>query len=127
MKRKLSPLVWALIILVIVSSCFHYSDHDISISIDDDDDEYEMDAHYPRRQTHAVQVYLDEQLLSGHPHMKHNRYVDEEVRLDDNTSFYINSKPGKLHIKIDKTENSEASCERIKQACEDLKEILAKN
>lgn len=127
MKRKLSPVVWVLILLVTVSSCFHYSDHDISISIDDDDDEYEMDASYPRRQTHAVQVYLEDHLLNGQPYMKHNRYLNEEVRLDDNTSFSIRSKPGKLHISIDKTENSAASCEKIKQACEDLKHILAKN
>jgi hypothetical protein len=59
--------------------------------------------------------------------MKRNDYIEKQITLDDKTTFYINSNPGSLQIKIDKTENTEEQCEKVRQACEDLKEILAKN
>jgi len=99
----------------------------MSISISDDEDEYEMDASYQRNHTHDVQVYLNEHLISnGKVSFKHD-LVDNEITLDDNTTFYIDSRPGELRIKIDKRENSEEACENIKQICEDLKDMLADN
>ena len=127
MKKNTLSIVLALMILAALSSCFHFNDHDISISISDDDYEYEMDADYKRSQTHEVQVYLNDHLLNGEFRLKRNDYVDREITLDDKTTFHINSNPGSLNIRIDKTENSEESCERIRVACEDLKEILADN
>ena len=127
MKKNTLSIVLALMILAALSSCFHFNDHDISISISDDDNEYEMDADYKRSQTHAVQVYLNDHLLNGEVKLKRNDYVDREITLDDKTTFHINSNPGSLNIRIDKTENSEESCERIRVVCEDLKEILADN
>ena len=127
MKKYTLSIMLALITLVATSSCFHFNDHDISISISDDDDEYEMDAAFRRNQTQAVQVYLNDHLLNKGTKFSRNDFVDKEITLDDKTTFYINSNPGSLHIKIDKTENSEESCERIRVACEDLKEILADN
>jgi hypothetical protein len=127
MKKYSLSIFMALMMLTTISSCFHINDHDISISISDDDDEYEMNAAYKRSQTHAVQVYLNDHLLNGEIKLRHNDHVDKEITLDDKTTLYINSNPGRLYIKIDKTENSEESCERVRQACKDLKEILADN
>ena len=127
MKKNTLSIVLALMILAALSSCFHFNDHDISISISDDDDEYEMDAAYQRKQSHKVEVYLNDHLLNKGTKLSRNDFVDKEITLDDKTTFYINSNPGSLHIKIDKTENSEESCERIRVVCEDLKEILADN
>jgi hypothetical protein len=127
MKKNTISIVLALMIVAGMSSCFHFNDHDISISVSDDDDEYEMDADYSRRQTHDVQVYLNDHLLNGKIKLKHNDHIDREITLDDKTTFYINSEPGSLNIKINKTQNSEEQCERIREACEDLKEILARN
>jgi hypothetical protein len=127
MKKYALSIILVLMILATMPSCFHFNDHDISISVSDDDDEYEMDADYKRSQTHAVQVYLNDHLLNGHVRLRRNDHIDKEITLDDNTTFYINSNPGSLQIKIDKTENSEEQCERVRQACEDLKEILADN
>ena len=125
MKKYSLSIVLGLLILAAMPSCFH--NHDISISISDDDDEYEMEADYSRSQAHAVRVYINDHLLNGEIKLKRNEHVDEEITLDDNTTFFINSNPGSLHIKIDKAKNSEEQCERIRAACEDLKEILAKN
>jgi hypothetical protein len=127
MKKYSLSIILALVILASFPSCFHFSDHDISISVSDDEDEYEMDADYSRSQAHAVRVYLNNHLLNGKFKMRRNDYLDKEITLDDKTTFYINSNPGSLQIRIDKKENSEEQCERVRQACEDLKEILADN
>ena len=109
-----------------LASCFHHR-NDISITISDDADEFEMDALYHKRKTHAVRVYLNDHLL----HNKTGRYkknVDgEEMILDDNTKLYLNEYPGSLRIKIDKEENPTGSYEKIKQACEEMKEIMLDN
>ena len=123
MKKYFSVVLLGLIILSSLSSCFHR--HDISISVSDDEDEYEMDASYNRSQEHEVQVYLNEHLLSNSiVSFKHD---DDRITLDDNTTVYINSYPGELSIKIDKHKNSEEACEKIRQICEELKDILADN
>jgi hypothetical protein len=127
MKKHLILIVVGAILIAGLQSCFHFNDHDISISVSDDEDEYETDAAYQRRQTHAVQVYLNNHLLNGKIKLRRNNHVDKEITLDDNTTFYINSEPGSLSIRINKEQNSEEQCERIRMACEDLKEILADN
>lgn len=114
------------IMLLAFSSCFHHG-HDFSITISDDEDEYEMDASYSKRQARAIRIYLNDHLLHNNIVLHKNNSVDEEITLDDNTTFYINSYPGEFRIKIDKRENSEESCARLKQICEELKEILAEN
>ena len=123
MKKYFISAGLGLMVLVFLSSCFH--DHDICISISDDEDEYEMDASYRKNQTHAVQIYLDDHLLNNRTSFRN--WDDEEITLDDKTTFYISSYPGKLRIKIDKAENSEESYEKVRRACEELKEILADN
>ena len=125
MKKHFIYTLPGFIFLVVLSSCFH--NHNISISVSDDEDEYEMDASYRKNQTHRVRAYLNEHLLNKSVVSFKNRSMDEEITLDDNTTFYINSYPGELRIKIDKTENSDESFEKVRQVCEDLKDILADN
>jgi hypothetical protein len=125
MKKHFIYTLPGFIFLVVLSSCFH--NHNISISISDDEDEYEMDASYRKNQTYKVRAYLNEHLLNKSSVSFKSKSMDEEITLDDNTTFYINSYPGELRIKIDKTENSDESFEKIRQVCEDLKDILADN
>jgi hypothetical protein len=126
MKKYIVSLALGFIMVAGMSSCFHHR-HDISISVSDDEDEYEMEADYRRNQSHEVQVYLNNHLLTNSNVSINNGYVDDEVTLDDKTTFYINSNPGELSIRINKNENSEESCERVKQICQELKQILAKD
>jgi hypothetical protein len=126
MKKYIVSLPLGLLIIAGMSSCFHHH-NDISISVSDDEDEYEMDANYRRNKSHAVQVYLNDHLLNNSNVSIRNGFVDDEVVLADKTTFYLNTNPGELSIKINKNENSEESCERIKQVCEELKQILADN
>jgi hypothetical protein len=74
-----------------------------------------------------VQVYLNDHLLSNSNISIRNGFADEEVTLDDKTTFYINTHPGELNIRINKNKNSEESCERIRQACKELELILTDN
>jgi hypothetical protein len=125
MKKLFISAVLGLLLLPAMSSCFHH--HNISISISDDEDEYEMEASYRKNQTRAVQAYLDEHLPNNRIVSFKNESGNDEITLEDNTTIYVKSYPGKLKIKIDKSVNSEESCEKVKQICEDLKDILADN
>lgn len=123
--RKLFILaVLGFLLTACLSSCFHHG-NDVCITISDDEDEYEMDASYNKRKTHAVKVYLNDHLLSRSVAFRNSD--DEEIILDDDTKFSLSSYPGRLHIKIDKTENPEEGYEKIRVVCEDLKEILDDN
>jgi len=112
--------------LMSLASCFHHR-NDISIIISDNDDEYEMDALYSKRKTHAVRVYLNDHLLNSKTGQYKKNVDGEEIILDDNTKFYLNAYPGSLQIKIDKEENPPGSYEKVKQACEEIKEIMLDN
>lgn len=124
-KQIIAGIIPGFMFLISLSSCFH--NHDISISISDDEDEYEMDASFKRSQTHTVQAYLNNNLLYGNEQWHRNNEVEKEITLDDKTTFYMDAHPGELRIKIDRSENSEESFERIKQVCEDIKDLLADN
>lgn len=124
MKKLFVLAAFGFISTGFLASCFHHR-NDVCITISDDDDEYEMDASYHKRKTHAVEVYLDEHLLNERVSIRNNR--GEEIVLDDDTKFSLRSYPGRLSIKIDKTENPEESCEKIRAVCEDLKDIMDDN
>lgn len=126
MKKYIVSLALGLMIITGMSSCFHHH-HDISISVSDNEDEYEMEADYRRNQSPAVQGYLNKHLLTNSSVSIHNGFVDDVVTLDDKTTFYINTHPGELNIRVNKNENSEESCERVRQICEELKEIIENN
>ena len=125
MKKYLLAVMLGLI-LAAGTSCVFYNDN-LSVSVSDDEDEYEMDASFQNRKTHAVQVYVNDHLLINSSKWRNGDEVEKEVRLDDNTKFSLNASPGELRIRIDKTANSEASCEKIRIACEDIKELLTNN
>lgn len=125
MKKQLLLSASVLFLLSVFSSCFR--DHDVSIYVSDSEDVYRMKAKYRKNQTLAVQRFLDEEFRDDNIISFKNSSVDEEIILDDDTRFYINSRPGKLKIQIDKTENTEESYNKIKAVCEDIKVLLAEN
>ena len=125
MKKQLLLSASVLFLLSVFSTCFR--DHDVSIYVSDSEDVYRMKAKYRKNQTLAVQRFLDEEFRDDNIISFKNSSVDEEIILDDDTRFYINSRPGKLKIQIDKTENTEESYNKIKAVCEDIKVLLAEN
>jgi len=129
MKKYTVSLALGLMMIAGLSACFHHRHHnDMSIRVSEDEDEFEMEADYRKKQTHDVQVYLNNRLLSNSSvRFNEEDFVDKEITLDDNTTFYINTNPGELNIRIDKNENSEESCERVKRFCKGLEIVLKDN
>jgi len=100
-------------------------DNNISIRVRETDDIYQLNASYRRNQTARLQRYMDARLHTNH--LFKNSRMDATVTLDDKTSFYVRSSPGRLLIKLDKNANDEASYIRIKELAEDIKHTLADN
>jgi len=122
-KRNLLYAGLILSVVILLSSCFHLH-HGISISVNDDEDIYRMRASFDEDKTRAVQRIINAHLHGHHSLSVVHGYVDTDLTLDDGTSFHIKSKPGSLRINFDKTENSEESCERMKEMCEEIKNVL---
>ena len=95
------------------------SNTDISINVNDTEDQYQVEASYGRNQSRKVLSYIDAQ-LSKSKQFRHAR-MDGDVELDDHTKLYIRTKPGRLEIKVNKSENESASIERIKNLTEGIK------
>ncbi len=120
MKKQFVFIASILFLVTVFSSCFH--DHDISISVNDDDDVYRMRASFDEDQTRDVQ-----RIINAHLHNSvsfNSEFVETNVRLDDGTSFYIKTRPGRVKIKFDRSENSEESCERLREMCDEIKDVL---
>ena len=69
----------------------------VSIRIQESNDSYRLIASYERYQTRKLEKYIEAQLYSHHYNNK-NR-VDGKITLDDHTSMYLRTAPGKLYIK----------------------------
>ena len=111
MKKYFLFIAVFLFSAVLFSSCIRY--HDISISISDDEDVYRMKALYDEYKTKAVQRRINKYLEENHSMSFVNASTDKEISLDDGTSFYVVSRPGKLKIKMDRTENSEEAYDKV--------------
>ncbi|BAU55574.1 hypothetical protein [Mucilaginibacter gotjawali] len=111
--------------IFLVWSRFEDFNHNISITVSEETDTYEFSARYDRLNTRQVQAYINECIKPNQMGNSENDYVDATTTLPDNTRFYIKESPGRVKIRLDKTQNSPASCFRIKKMCEGLKQLLA--
>ncbi|GAB3705953.1 hypothetical protein GCM10027592_38980 [Spirosoma flavus] len=110
------------ILLLIVSSLVACSDGDIKISVTDSDDTYEFFAKYDKKKTQRVQDFINQKMAPGSNVTGDN--IDITTTLDDNTRFELEEYPGKVRVKLDKEDNSEASYRRVKDMCEGVKRIV---
>lgn len=85
-----------------------------------------MKASYERKKTFKIQEFLDSRLEHNGTSFR-NTKTNTRITLDDGTTFYMKSYPGKLKIEFNKTENSEEAYYKIKGICEDIKSLLAEN
>lgn len=115
-------LMAGLLIAFVFSSC-HYN-HNTSIAIKESKKYYQLSAHFDRNKTRDVQQYINQQLGVNSNFSFTNTRINRNIRMDDNTSFYIKSYPGKLKIKFNKNQNSEASYLKIKSLCEGINEVV---
>ncbi len=126
MKKQFFLMVCGLFFLLVFSSCLRRHHH-TSVSISESEDIYQLFASYDKNNTRKVQRLLDEDLGNNINSSFRNARIDGRIALDDKTIFYIRMFPGELKIKFDKTENSGESCIKLKEVCEDIKDLLARN
>ena len=126
MKKRFILKISGLSFIAVFSSCLR-SHHHTSVSISDSQDVYQMCAWYDKNKTRKVQRLLDEDLKDHNDMSFKNAKVDAMITLDDRTTFYMRLFPGELQIKLDKTENSGESCLKMKEVCEDIKDLLTEN
>lgn len=122
-KRNLLYAALIVSIVLALSSCFH--DHDIHIRVNDDEDVYRMRASYDEDLTDEVQRVINTHLKHNHSNALVRWNTEKEITLDDGTVVYIKAKPGRLKIKVDKTENPEEGYERVREMCDEIKDVLA--
>ena len=127
MKIRFLLVAGVLFFLSVFSSCYHHHHHDVSISIRESEREYQLSASFDESRTRQVQNYIDEYTGSNGIFRSGNVEIDATTTLEDNIRVYIKSHPGHLKIKFDKADNDEASYEKVKDMCEGIKELLAKN
>ena len=109
---------------IFVFILYKMSDHNgISIRINESDNTYQFYASYGKNKTRQLQKYLDGQLNTNK--MLEDSKMDSYITLKDNTVLYIKTTPGKLLIKLDKNENTDAAYARIKRIGEQVKMNLA--
>ena len=94
----------------------------IKISVTDSDDAYEFFANYDKEKTQRVQDFINDKMAPGSKVT--GDHVDITTTLDDHTSFRLEEYPGKVRIKLDKEDNSEASYRRIKAMGEGIRRII---
>jgi len=126
MKKQIILWVCGLFLAGSFSSCWLHRHH-TSVSISDSGKEYELTASYEKRKTRKVLRFLNGRLEEDCGLSFRNSRIDEEITLDDRTRFSLVSYPGELEIRIDKTENSEESYRKIKEICEEVKDLIAEN
>ena len=125
MKNKFLIVALVFFAGIAFSSCFH--DHgNISISVNDDEDVYRMRASFDKERTRSVQRIINAHLKNQHSLSFVHGVVDRDVTLDDGTNFHIKTKPGRLKISFDKDENSQESCERLMEMCDEIKDVIAR-
>lgn len=128
----MKKLILVLIGGMLVTTCFFVfvfhkmiSKENVSIGFRESNGSYRLIASYERYKTRKLEKYIDAQL---HTHyFTHKNRVDGMITLDDHTSIYLRTAPGKLYIKLDKQENDLYSYARVKKLGEGIKRKLTEN
>ncbi len=92
---------------------------DINITVNDSEDIYRLEANYGREQSKRILAYVDAEL--NNTSRFRNNHLDEDVDLDEDTHFHINTEPGHLEIILDKEENNPESIAKFKRITEGIK------
>lgn len=123
MRNKTISAGILLPIIVCFASCTG-SGHNTSVSVTDTESKYEFAASYPRNKTERVQVFINNELSPNRIFGSVGNAVELNTILTDQTRIQLKSREGKIQIRLNKSENSPASLERIKKLCEGIKQVL---
>lgn len=113
-------VLYGIFFLSVLAACSE--EGDIKISVTESEDTYEFFAKYNKHETQRVQDFINARIGPGSSVT--GDHVDITTTLDDNTRFQLEEYPGKVRIKLNKDDNSEASYVRVKKMCEGIKRII---
>ncbi len=125
MKNKFLFPVICLFLTGILLSC--NIGNNTKVSLTESKTDLSFSAKFPERKTASVQEFINDQLEHKSTFNTYNSEVEGTITLNDQTTFKLTSKAGKLEINFNKAENNEGSVQRIKKLCEGVKEVLAKD
>ena len=92
--------------------------------VTESDDKYTFSANFDERRTSAVNRFVNSSLSPNVLFSGGDDRVASDTKLDDGTTFKLQSSPGELIVKVNKMENSPASVQRIRRMCEGIKEVI---
>ena len=125
MKNVAVIVLYCLLLSSVSISCWHRSNNDnINLTVSESGNDYKITAEYPEQNTVNVERYMNRKFGDESNISFINTRIDAEITLDDGTKFYMNNRPGILELKLDKSENSNASYRKIKAFGEGLKPVL---
>jgi S-adenosylmethionine hydrolase len=125
--KKSSFLVLICLLTLGISLAFTKSSADskrISFTVTESDDFYEISAEYTKSKIEKVQFAVNKSLKPTVIFSSEKNDFSKTIMLEDKTQLVVKTSPGKLKIKIDKTNNSKASLERLKSMVPSVKEAL---
>ena len=119
--KKRTRLFYALTALLL--SCGHHEGN-TNIHYTEKDGVYSMKAVFNENRTKAVDHYMNEALGSKNNMSFMNMETNAELKLTDGTHFHLKKFPGHVEIDFDKSTNSSAAFNTVKQMCEGLKAVI---
>ncbi|WAC14547.1 hypothetical protein [Dyadobacter pollutisoli] len=109
------------ILMLALTSC--WNSHDIAIKVEDSKDTYKFSASFNRSKTPQVERVINKFIAPTH--VESDNGLDFTTMLDDRTALDIESSPGEVMIKMDKTGHNQVSYMRVKSMCEAIKEVIS--
>jgi hypothetical protein len=119
--KKITLLL--LISILVLTSCYN-NKKNISVSIKENEDKLVMNAVYRTSRTQRVENYIQSRMQPTTSFDNTDNSSNTTLIEDGNAKFYVQSSRGNLHIKLNKNENSEQSYYRVREMCEEIKEII---
>jgi len=124
MKRISFAVLCNLFVLCFSLSCRQLHHNNTNIHISESDNYYTLSARYDPDETRNLENYMTNKIGRTSDMSFVNTRIKGQLRLDDNTTFYIQKYPGYLEIKLDKRRNSYESYQRMKQMFEGIKKAV---
>jgi hypothetical protein len=126
-KNMRITLYLLLICLGLLASGCHLTQSDnLEVSVSESEEFYEFTASYEESKTRDVQKFINQSIKPSQLFTSTDDVLDITTQLKDKTRFQLKSSPGKLKIRLNKQENTEASYERIKNMGDGLRSLLTK-
>lgn len=123
---KMKYAVAISICVMLLAGCVRYHSERVrhgstSVTIRETDDHYKLDAKFRRSSTDEVERAINQALVE-------NKFSDADfngtITLEDESRVYVRLRSGRLRIRFDKDENSEASYERVKRLGDNIKVVI---